>query len=339
MEKTQEYMTDRFVVDTDILKPSTGYLTAERPLASPSRLSLELGRSGDTTPSHYAEPISEGEEDEAMDLVPARDEERRTGLPRVDVAAAIAYRETSLKERNYGGSNSPGPSSREEEHVDERTPLLMRHQEEHLPDHRRQQNSLSIDPLASSTAFDKTLKERLNGAQNGGNQATPLSPEAEGINEDEIPEQERLLVRDWIAPSGKKIAIPVRIEPKVYFANERTFLASLLFHRHGVLCTDSVGSQKWLHFAVLISSIATTLLNFVPPDDTRGLISAGLFTLAALLSIAYSAIIFVYRALRLRARSAEGLYYDKYGPTILCFVVLAALAVNVGLRLAEMAEQ
>ncbi|KAF8556230.1 SPX-domain-containing protein [Imleria badia] len=314
-------------MDTDILKPSTGYLTVERPLASPSRLSLELGRSGDTTPSHYAEPISEGEEDEAMDLMPAKDEERRTGLPRVDVAAAIAYRETFFKERNYGSSNSAGPSSRgeEEEHVDERTLLLARHQQEHVPDQRRpQQNSLSIDPLASSTAFDKTLKERLNGAQDGDNRTTPLSAEAEGINEDEIPEQERLLVRDWIAPSGKKIAVPVRIEPKVYFANERTFLASLF---------------KWLHFAVLISSIATTLLIFVPPDDTRGLISAGLFTLAALLSIAYSAIIFVYRALRLRARSAEGLYYDKYGPTILCLVLLAALAVNVGMRLAEMAEQ
>lgn len=99
------------------------------------------------------------------------------------------------------------------------------------------------------------------------------------------------------------------------------------------------GSQRWLHFAVLISSIATTLLNFVPPDDSRGLISAGLFTLAALLSIAYSAIIFVYRALRLRARSAEGLYYDKYGPTILCLVLFTALAVNVGLRLSEMMEQ
>ncbi|KAG1861089.1 VTC domain-containing protein [Suillus tomentosus] len=87
------------------------------------------------------------------------------------------------------------------------------------------------------------------------------------------------------------------LKPKVYFANERTFL-------------------KWLSFAVLIGTIATTLLNFVPADDPRGLISAALFTLAALLAIAYSAIIFVYRALRLRARSAEGLYYDKYVPTI-----------------------
>jgi uncharacterized membrane protein YidH (DUF202 family) len=279
---------------------------------------MELGRSGsgDTTPSHtYAEPVSEGEEDEAIDLIPAKDEGRRTGLPQVDVAAAIAYRETTLKARNNGATSSSDPE--EEEDADERTALLARDREEHVPDQRlSRQKSLSINPLASSTAFDQTLMKRLNGAQTGDNQETP---EAAGLNEEEIPEQERLLVRDWIAPSGKKIAVPVRIEPKVYYANERTFL-------------------KWLHFAVLISSIATTLLNFVPPDDPRGLISAGLFTLAALFSIAYSAIVFVYRALRLRARSAEGLYYDKYGPTILCFILFAALAVNVGLRLTEMAQ-
>ena len=221
-----EKMIDLFSVDTDILKPSTGYLSVQRPLASSSRTSLESGRSGDTTPSQmYAEPVSEGEEDEVMDLMPAKDEERRTGLPRVDVAAAIAYRETSLKARNIGRSTSPGPSSRaEEEEVDEHTTLLVRHQGEREPD--QQQKSLSIDPLASSTAFDNTWKERLNGVQNG-NDTTPQPPEARGINEEEIPESERLLVRDWIAPSGKKIAVPVRIEPKVYFANERTFLASL----------------------------------------------------------------------------------------------------------------
>lgn len=43
--------------------------------------------------------------------------------------------------------------------------------------------------------------------------------------------------------------------------------------------------------------------------------------------------------MRLRMRSADGLYYDKYGPTFLCVVLFAALAVNVGLRIAEMMEE
>jgi hypothetical protein len=97
--------------------------------------------------------------------------------------------------------------------------------------------------------------------------------------------------------------------------------------------------QKWLNNAVFIGTIATTLLNFTSPEDSRGLISAALFTLAALLAIAYSATIFVYRAYRLRARRAEGLYYDKYGPTLLCFVLFLALATNIGLRVSEMMEE
>ena len=83
---------------------------------------------------------------------------------------------------------------------------------------------------------------------------------------------------------------------------------------------------------MLIGTISTTLLNFIPPEDGVGLIAASLFTLAALLAIAYSGVIFVYRAHSLRKRHAEGLYYDKYGPTVLCFVLGVALLTNVILR-------
>lgn len=97
--------------------------------------------------------------------------------------------------------------------------------------------------------------------------------------------------------------------------------------------------QKWLHFAIYIGTIATALLNFIPAEDTVGLISAGLFTFAALAAIAYSAIIFVYRAYSIRNRYAEGMYYDKYGPTVLAFFLLAAIIVNITLRMREMVEE
>ena len=40
---------------------------------------------------------------------------------------------------------------------------------------------------------------------------------------------------------GKRIALPVRVEPKVFFANERTFLSydnpsSVCFNQHAILC-------------------------------------------------------------------------------------------------------
>ena len=36
----------------------------------------------------------------------------------------------------------------------------------------------------------------------------------------------QVLERNWRAPAGKRIAVPVRVEPKVYFAVERTFFVS-----------------------------------------------------------------------------------------------------------------
>ncbi|KIJ66914.1 hypothetical protein HYDPIDRAFT_186511 [Hydnomerulius pinastri MD-312] len=199
-------------MDTDILKPNTGYLTVERPIASASSKSTpEHQSSGAMTPSHtYAEPVSEGEEDEEMDLTPARDEDRRTGLPQQDVAAAIAFREKSLKERDdsgWKGVGSPkkalvqeaesGVIEEDEETIDERTPFLKtrRNTGAISPPKPSHQKPLSIDPLAPSSAFDETLRERLRGAKAlaQSSRAVVESPEAEGLSEGEIPDQERLL--------------------------------------------------------------------------------------------------------------------------------------------------
>lgn len=263
-----------------------------------------------------------------------------------------------------------------------------------------QSKALSIDPLAPSTAFDETLKTKLKGAQEQeerrrlrrtpGKERSSSRPsrthsrstsvsrygrrndqvsngEENVLNNDEsgvVGRSEgdsRILERNWKAPRGKKIAVPVRVEPKVYFAAERTFLVSLLIFMFFSVSSFSLpltGStldsilhhdlvrfclpdanqfpQKWLNNAVFIGTIATTLLNFIPPEDTRGLISAALFTFAALLAIAYSAGIFIYRSYKLRKRDAEGLYYDKYGPTVLCGVLFLALATNIGLRWPQM---
>ncbi len=43
--------------------------------------------------------------------------------------------------------------------------------------------------------------------------------------------------------ANKRIALPIRVEPKVSFANERTFLS-------------------WLHFTVVLGGLAVGLLNF-----------------------------------------------------------------------------
>ena len=97
--------------------------------------------------------------------------------------------------------------------------------------------------------------------------------------------------------------------------------------------------QQWLQFSVLIAFIPTTLLNYsnaaTDMSTTSGLICAGAFTFTALLALVYSAGIFVHRAFKLRERAADALYYDPYGPTVLCLVLCGAIGLNFGVMLSQ----
>uniref|UniRef100_A0A060T1J6 ARAD1C16984p n=1 Tax=Blastobotrys adeninivorans TaxID=409370 RepID=A0A060T1J6_BLAAD len=114
------------------------------------------------------------------------------------------------------------------------------------------------------------------------------------------------------AAPGKRIALPTRVEPKVFFANERTFLS-------------------WLNFTVILGGLAIGLLNF---GDKTGRISAGLFTLVAMSTMAYALVTYHWRAAAIRRRGS-GPYDDRFGPTMLCFFLLAAVVVNFVLRMSS----
>jgi SPX domain protein involved in polyphosphate accumulation/uncharacterized membrane protein YidH (DUF202 family) len=121
-------------------------------------------------------------------------------------------------------------------------------------------------------------------------------------------------VKRFRAPKGKRIHVPVRVEPKVYFAAERTFLS-------------------WLEFSIIIGSIAATLLNF---GDYVSVISAWGFTLVACVALIYSVVIYWLRVQMIRKRRASvSRYYDKYGTTGLCIGLLAATAVSFFFRIKE----
>lgn len=109
---------------------------------------------------------------------------------------------------------------------------------------------------------------------------------------------------------GKKIALPTRVEPKVFFANERTFLS-------------------WLNFAIILGSLGVGLLNF---GDGVSKISAFLFTVIALVTMGYSLITYQKRAVAISQRGS-GPYDDRLGPTTLCFALFVAIIVNFYLRL------
>jgi len=112
--------------------------------------------------------------------------------------------------------------------------------------------------------------------------------------------------------ASKRISLPVKVEPKVAFANERTFLS-------------------WLHFTVVLGGLAVGLLNF---GDKVGMISAGMFSFVAMAVMVYALWTYHWRAASIR-RGGGGPYDDRLGPTMLCAALLAAVVVNFVLRFTQ----
>ena len=104
----------------------------------------------------------------------------------------------------------------------------------------------------------------------------------------------------------------MRVEPKVFFAAERTFLS-------------------WLEFSVILGSIAAALLNF---GDAVSLYAAWGFTLVACAALLYSMGLYLWRVQMIRKRRAVR-YHDWFGPTALCVGLLGAVVVNFVLRVRQ----
>jgi uncharacterized membrane protein YidH (DUF202 family) len=109
---------------------------------------------------------------------------------------------------------------------------------------------------------------------------------------------------------GKRIALPTRVEPKVFFANERTFLS-------------------WLNFTVILGALAIGMLNF---GDRPAFISSFLFTGVAMATMIYALVTYHWRAKSIRMRGQAG-FDDRFGPTLLAIVLLLAVVVNFVLRI------
>ncbi|KAI7866184.1 hypothetical protein BDF14DRAFT_1687727, partial [Spinellus fusiger] len=97
----------------------------------------------------------------------------------------------------------------------------------------------------------------------------------------------------------------VRVEPKVFFANERTFIS-------------------WLQFCALLLTVALNLLNF--GDDTSRFVGAAFIGLTATVAI-YSLYRFERRAWMIN-NHIDGRYDDLWGPAVLCVLLVTALVVS-----------
>lgn len=109
---------------------------------------------------------------------------------------------------------------------------------------------------------------------------------------------------------NKRAKVKVRVEPKVFFANERTFIS-------------------WLQFCALLLTVALNLLNFATDNTTR--IVGGVFMVLAAIIAIYALYRFEKRAWMINRR-IDGRYDDIWGPAVLCILLVAALIVNFYLR-------
>jgi uncharacterized membrane protein YidH (DUF202 family) len=101
--------------------------------------------------------------------------------------------------------------------------------------------------------------------------------------------------------------VPIRIEPKVFFANERTYLS-------------------WINLSVFLGGAAVTLINL---GNTRARLS-GYAALASSIVIALYALgRFQWRAAMIRRRDPKS-YDDRIGPVLVIVAFIFAMAATVG---------
>ena len=111
----------------------------------------------------------------------------------------------------------------------------------------------------------------------------------------------------WIKDAG-----PVRVESKVWLANQRTFI-------------------KWLHISVLLSSLSLGLYNAAGRENDIARALAVVYTFFAFFAAGWGWYIFEVRASLIRQRSGKDLD-NILGPVVVCIGLASALVMNFGFK-------
>lgn len=106
---------------------------------------------------------------------------------------------------------------------------------------------------------------------------------------------------------------PVKIEPKVFFANERTFLA-------------------WMHLSVTLAGASIAILAFAEDQNPFSQLYGILLLPVAIAFIIFSLHQFMRRAAMIRNRS-PGPYEDTVGPAVLGIILMMTIVAQFALKL------
>lgn len=105
---------------------------------------------------------------------------------------------------------------------------------------------------------------------------------------------------------------PVRVEPKVWLANQRTFI-------------------KWQHISVLLASLSLGLYNAAGANNKVAQSLAVVYTVIALFAGAWGWWVFFQRSRMIEQRSGKDFDYVA-GPIIVCLGLCVALCLNFGFK-------
>ncbi|KAH8423001.1 SPX domain protein [Aspergillus melleus] len=111
----------------------------------------------------------------------------------------------------------------------------------------------------------------------------------------------------WIKDSG-----PVRVESKVWLANQRTFI-------------------KWLHISILLSSLSLGLYNAAGKHNDIARALSIVYTGFAIFSAAWGWYMYEKRARLIRQRSGRDLD-NTFGPIVVCIGLAVALVLNFAFK-------
>lgn len=118
----------------------------------------------------------------------------------------------------------------------------------------------------------------------------------------------------WARPAeGLKAMNTQKVEPKLFFANERTFIS-------------------WLQMAVVLSASAVGILAFTSETGGRAELFALMILPVALLFIVYAVSTYLWRLSMIKEREAER-WDDPFGPVLLTVIVIIALVMQFFIKL------
>eukprot|EP01124_Arcella_intermedia_P010199 TRINITY_DN1672_c0_g1_i1.p1 TRINITY_DN1672_c0_g1~~TRINITY_DN1672_c0_g1_i1.p1 ORF type:complete len:972 (+),score=260.36 TRINITY_DN1672_c0_g1_i1:160-2916(+) len=105
----------------------------------------------------------------------------------------------------------------------------------------------------------------------------------------------------------KPVRVPIKVEPKTFFANERTLL-------------------QWLNSVVVLSTVALALIGL---GDNSARLSGLIILPIALCFALYALVMYHIRRTSIREHKPSPAYDDKIGPYVLVFVFILATIVSV----------